>query len=176
METDAVSGIAELMGYLINQGHSRIGYIGAAPELKIQHDRLNAYRRGLAAASIFEDASLEMLGDLTPQGGYTAAGCLLDIAQPPTAIVCINDLTAIGAMHAAHEHGLVVGRDIAVAGFDGIADAAHTQPALTTLDQPVYSIAVRLVEMLLAVMSGNGLPTRQVKIQPTLLVRDSTGA
>jgi LacI family transcriptional regulator len=175
VETDSFSGITELLGYLINQGHSRIGYIGTSSDLKIQYDRLNAYRQGLEAAGIRLDSLLETFGNLTPQGGYAAAGRLLGIAQPPTAIVCINDLTAIGAMHAAHERGLVVGRDIAIAGFDGIADAAHTQPPLTTLDQPVYAIAGRLVQMLLASIAGSDLPQEPIIIQPTLLVRASTG-
>ena len=78
-------------------------------------------------------------------------------------------------MHAAHERGFKVGRDIAIAGFDGIADAAHTQPPLTTLDQPVYEIAYQLASMLVKLLEGQVLAERQVKIQPKLLIRASTG-
>jgi LacI family transcriptional regulator len=175
VETDSRKGIAQLLGHLTSQGHSRIGYIGASPDLKIQHDRLDAYRQGLASANIAAEAGLEATGDLTMEGGFRAAGQLLSQAGPPTAIVCINDLTAIGAMHAAHERGLVVGRDVAIAGFDGIGDSAHTQPPLTTLDQPVYNIARQLVQMLLGLIAGEQLSPRQVEIQPTLLIRASTG-
>jgi DNA-binding LacI/PurR family transcriptional regulator len=112
---------------------------------------------------------------LTPEGGYLATEHLLTLANPPTAIVCVNDLTAIGAMHASHQYGLKVGRDIAIAGFDGISDAAHTQPPLTTLDQPVYDIARQLISMLLSLINGQPLKERQVKIQPKLLIRESTG-
>ena len=175
VEAEAYQGFLELMAYLTNQGHSRIAYIGGWPELKIEHDRYAGYQAGLKAASISPEPALVTRGDLTPEGGYQAAGRLLNLSQPPTAIVCVNDLTAIGAMHAAHERGLKVGRDIAIAGFDGIADSAHTQPPLTTLDQPVYTIARQLVTMLLALINGQPLAERQVKIEPKLIIRASTG-
>jgi DNA-binding LacI/PurR family transcriptional regulator len=175
VEADSYQGFLDLMAYLTGRGHNRIAYIGAPPELKIEYDRHNGYQAGLKAASIEPDPALIVHADLTPEGGYQVAGHLLNQSPQPTAIVCVNDLTAIGAMHAAHERGLKVGRDIAIAGFDGIADSAHTQPPLTTLDQPVYAIARQLVTMLLALINGEPLVERQVKIEPKLLIRESTG-
>jgi len=175
VETDTNQGMIELIAHLANQGHSRIAYIGASPDLKIDYDRYHGYLAGLQEAQINPDPALSTRADLTPEGGYQAAGQLLTLTNAPTAIVCVNDLTAIGAMHAAHEHGYKVGRDIAIAGFDGIADSAYTQPPLTTLDQPVYEIAGQLVTMLLALIKGEHLAERQVKIRPKLLVRSSTG-
>jgi LacI family transcriptional regulator len=175
IETETNQGMIELIAHLANQGHSRIAYIGASPDIKIEYDRHAGYQNGLRESGIAPDLNLLRRADLTPEGGYQAARQLLTLATAPTAIVCVNDLTAIGAMHAAHEHGLKVGRDIAIAGFDGIADSAHTQPPLTTLDQPVYEIAGRLVTMLLALIKGEVLAEPQVKIQPKLLLRSSTG-
>jgi len=175
VETEITQGYLDLIGHLASQGHSLIAYLGAAPELKIDQDRYNGYLAGLKAAAITPQPELVIRADLTPEGGYQAALRLLELAAPPTAIVCISDLTAIGAMHAVHERGLKVGRDIAVAGFDGIADAAHTQPPLTTLDQPVYEIARQLAAMLLALVTGQALAERQIKITPKLLIRASTG-
>lgn len=175
VETETNQGMIELIAHLANQGHSRIAYIGASPDLKIEYDRHQGYQFGLREAQITPDITLTIHANLTPEGGYQAAKQLLALANAPTAIVCVNDLTAIGAMHAAHESGLKVGRDIAIAGFDGIADSAHTQPPLTTLDQPVYEIAGRLVMMLLTLINGESLSERQVKIQPKLLIRPSTG-
>jgi LacI family transcriptional regulator len=175
VEIDTKQGMIELVAHLANQGHSRIAYIGGAPDLKIEYDRHQGYQLGLRGAQITPDPALVIRATLTPEGGYEAAGHLLALAHTPTAILCVNDLTAIGAMHAAHERGLEVGRDIAIAGFDGIADSAHTQPPLTTLDQPIYEIAGRLVNMLLALIKGEFLAERQVNIQPKLLIRASTG-
>jgi len=69
----------------------------------------------------------------------------------------------------------IVGRDLAVAGFDGIEDAEHTQPPLTTLNQPVYELARRLVSMLLSLLDGEPLAERHILLQPELIVRESTG-
>ncbi len=175
IEADANQGFLELMAYLIHQGHRRIAYIGAAPQLKIEMDRYNSYLAGLKAAGILPDPVIITHANLTPEGGYLAAERLLRLENVPTAMVCVNDLTAIGAMHAANESGLQVGRDIVITGFDGISDSAHTQPPLTTLDQPVYKIAHQLAGMLLALINGQPLVEQQVKIEPKLIFRKSTG-
>lgn len=157
------------------KNHYWIAYIGGDPELKIDYDHHAGYQAGLRTANISAEPALVTRADLTPEGGYQAAEYLLTLANPPTAIVCVNDLTAIGAMHVSHKHGLKAGRDIAIAGFDGIADAAHTQPPLTALDQPGYTIPRQLAAMVLALINGEPLVERQVKFQPRRLIRESTG-
>lgn len=133
VEVDSVAGFKLLMAYLTGKGHQRIAYIGGPKELKIQADRFNGYKKGLASAGIAFDPELVLEGDTTRGGGYQAAQQLFVLKPIPTAVTCINDLTAIGVLHAASERGLVVGRDLAVAGFDGIADSEHTSPPLTSL-------------------------------------------
>ncbi|MER3514751.1 MAG: transcriptional regulator, partial [Chloroflexota bacterium] len=125
VEVDSRSGFAALVAHLVARGHRRIAYIGAPATLTLQADRFAGYCDGLAAAGITFDPSLVTEGNLTRMGGYQAAQRLLALPQPPTAIVGVNDLTAIGAMRAARERGLVIGRDLAVAGFDGTEDAEH---------------------------------------------------
>jgi LacI family transcriptional regulator len=174
VEVDSRSGFLNLITHLVQLGHRRIAYIGTSSIYKIQADRFAGYREGLEIAGIPFEPELSIEGDLTPTGGYHAAQRLLDLPERPTAIACINDLTAIGVLHVAHELDLVVGRDLAVAGFDGIADSAHTQPPLTTLNQPVYEIARQLVSMLITQIMGQSLAQRQVVFQPEILVRQST--
>jgi LacI family transcriptional regulator len=174
IEVDSFGGLQELMGYLVHQGHRRIAYIGGGSDLKIEHDRFAGYQAGLKSAGLGFDPALVERSDMTSEGGYRAARLLFDLANRPTAIACINDLAAMGAMHAAHMRGLITGRDIAIAGFDGLAEAAHTQPPLTTLEQPVYSVARQLTQMLLTVIAGEALEETAVKIQPQLIIRPST--
>jgi len=175
VEVDARAGFALMVKHLAERGHKRIAFIGAPENLMLQVDRLAGFRDGLQAAGITFDESLIAEGDLTRAGGYEAAQRLLSLRRPPTAIMGVNDLTAIGAMRAAHEHGLVVGRDVAVAGYDGIEDGEHTHPPLTTLKRSVYDVARRLVNMLLTITAGEPLAERQVMLQPELIVRGSTG-
>jgi len=174
IEIDTRWGMLELMGHLTSLGHRQIAYIGASPQLKIQADRLDGYRNGLKQAGIALDPGLIVEGDLTSDGGYHTALHLLALPTPPTAIVCVNDLTAFGVLHAAHERGLRFGHELAVSGFDGVQDAAYTDPPLTTLDQPVYDIACRLVQMLLDLIDGEMLKPSHVQVRPRLLIRPST--
>lgn len=174
VEVDSRSGFFDLLEHLVQLGHRRIAFIGTASNYKIQADRFAGYSEGLEAAGIPFDPQLVVEGDLSPSGGYQAAQLLLGLPERPTAIACINDLTAIGVLHAAHDRSLVVGRDLAVAGFDGIVDSAHTQPPLTTLNQPVYDIARQLVSMLIMRVMGQPLEHQQIMLRPELFIRQST--
>ncbi len=175
IEIDSRSGFALLVQHLVERGHRRIAYIGAPQKFSLQADRSAGYRAGLAAAGLAYDESLVGEGDLTRAGGYQAALPLLDLPDPPTAIIGANDLTALGIIRAARERGLIVGRDLAVAGYDGTEDSEHAQPPLTTLRQPVYETARRLAAMLYAVIAGEPLAESQIILQPELIIRESTG-
>lgn len=178
IEVDGRAGFKQLTQYLAGKGHTRIGYIGGPDRLRLQDDRLAGYRAGLRAAGLPSNKMLVTQGDMTRNGGYAAAIKLLGLPQPPTAILGVNDMTAIGAMRAARERGLVVGRDVAIAGFDGIADSEHTEPPLTTLNQPAYEIARQLTRMLAEQIergrSGESHPPQQILLQPELVLRSST--
>ena len=165
----------ELITHLAERGFYKIAYLGGTSGLKIQADMLDGYRQGLEKANIPFDLNLIASGDLTSAGGYLATKRLLSIPDPPNAIVCINDETAFGVLHAAHELELEIGRDLGVAGFDGVQLSRYTEPPLTTLDIPVYDIARQVAKMLVAEIVGQPLPERLVVLQPKLLVRESTG-
>jgi LacI family transcriptional regulator len=175
VEVDGQAGMAALVDHLVERGHRRIGYIGGPAELVFQVDRFEGYKEGLEQAGIPLDEWLVVESDLTRSGGKQAAQQLLDLTRPPTAIIGINDLTAIGVLRVARERGLVVGRDLAVTGFDNIEDSANTQPSLTTLNHPVYQIARRLGEMLMKLISGEELTEEQIILQPDLINRESSG-
>ncbi|MGE5224292.1 MAG: LacI family DNA-binding transcriptional regulator [Omnitrophica WOR_2 bacterium] len=176
IEVDSRAGVRQLVAYLASLGHRRIGYVGGPGDMKIQVDRYAGYMDGLNKAGIPIEPDLETEGDLTSQGGYQAALQLLSLPQPPTAITCVNDLTAIGVLHAAHDRKMTIGHDLSVAGFDGIGESAHTEPPLTTLYQPVYEIARRLVMMLNILVCGEELDEKHIRYQPELVIRESTGA
>jgi LacI family transcriptional regulator len=172
---DRKSGVVALMDHLIGRGYKRIAYIGGPPDLKIQADHLAGYLEGQRKIDRDYEPDLIIESNLTSNGGYQTTKRLLSIPDPPDAIICINDETAFGVLHAAHEKGLLVGQDLGVAGFDGVQVSGHSEPPLTTLDIPVYDIARQLVKMLQAEMNNQPLPDRRVLLQPKLLVRESTG-
>jgi LacI family transcriptional regulator len=175
VDVNRQAGIIELVAHLVQGGFHRIACIGGPEDLKIQLEQQDGYRQGLRAANIPFDPSLVTPGDLSSTGGYQATKRLRWLPDPPDAIICINDETAFGAMHALHDLGLHIGTEVAVAGFDGVAISAHSDPPLTTLDIPVYDIACKLVELLAAELRHEPVLERRIVVTPRLLKRLSTG-
>ncbi|HPH96079.1 MAG TPA: LacI family DNA-binding transcriptional regulator [Anaerolineaceae bacterium] len=167
-------GFESLVRHLAAQGHRRIAYIGASPYLTIQLERYAGYRQGLEAAGLPFIPELVVVGDLTEEGGRQAGLKLLEMENGPTAVLGINDVTALGVCRAVQDAGRMVGRDVAVAGYDGIKESEFANPPLTTLFQPTYEIARRLTAMLLGVINGETLPETRITLQPELMIRAST--
>jgi DNA-binding LacI/PurR family transcriptional regulator len=112
--------------------------------------------------------------DFSAASGATATGSLLDLAEPPTAIVYANDLMAMAGLSWAASRGVRVPQDLSITGFDDTEIAAHLQPALTTVSMDVVTwgatAATRLLELL------DGREAAQIDLPPArLVVRDSTG-
>lgn len=174
IRVDGADGYVELVKHIQEKGFRRFAFIGGPPGLINQVERLEWFRRAMQLQNLPLDERLITSTDLTSTGGYQAAIELLSLPDPPDAILCINDETAFGVLHAAHGYGLEIGRQLAVAGFDGVQDARHTEPPLTTLDIPVYDIARRLVAMLLKSIMGEAIESPEF-VKPKLLIRPSTG-
>jgi len=100
---------------------------------------------------------------------------LLGLSPPPTAVIACNDLMALGAISAAQKRGWVVGRDIAITGFDDIPLAEHSHPSLTTVRQPIYDIGRRICDRLIRLIQDKELADGHVLLQPELVVRESSG-
>jgi len=171
---DAEGGVRKLVMHLAQKGHRRIAYIGGPPDLVMQVDRLAGYRSGLQQAELPIDPQYEVSGDLSRKGGRTAALDLLSRPERPSAIVCVDDYTAIGAIQAAHELGINPGQEVAIAGFDGLAETEDTDPPLTTLAQPISEIAAHLVHMVIAAVIGERTIGNGVFLEPELVLRAST--
>jgi LacI family transcriptional regulator len=174
IEVDSQAGMRLLVRHLVERGFRRLAYIGGPEYLQIQHDRLDGYRQALSIYDLPQISGWVQAGDLTSARGYELARQLLSAPNPPDGIVCINDQTAFGVLRAINELGFEAGRSVAVTGFDGVGNAQHTQPPLTTLNQPIYEIARRLVELLLGEIAGKPAGERNILLQPELVVRAST--
>jgi LacI family transcriptional regulator len=171
---DGADGYRKLVEHVLNNGFRRFAYVGGPANLVNHVERLGWFRQAMKHHSLSVNEKHIVHADLTGTGGFQAAIELLSLPDPPDAILCINDETALGVLHAAHSRGLEIGRQIAVAGFEGVQDAKHSEPPLTTLDIPVFDIARQLVSMLLNTISEETVES-PVFIQPNLLIRPSTG-
>jgi LacI family transcriptional regulator len=112
-------------------------------------DRVAGFTRAVKKAGLAVDPARIIESMPTKDGGFDAMRRLLSMKKRPTAVVCFNDVVAIGAMLAIARQGLVVGRDIAVVGFDDTTDARHVSPALATVSVDAGSLGERAAQMLL---------------------------
>ena len=102
-----------------------------------------------------------------------AMGELLALSDPPTAVLCYNDMSALGAMRSIRLHGKRIPEDISVVGFDDLFLASYTQPPLTTVRQPMRRMGLLAMENLFRLMSGEDSAIR-VTVEAELIVREST--
>jgi LacI family transcriptional regulator len=176
VDEDSEYGMQLIADHLVDLGHSRIACISAPTNLTFTDQRLKGITKGLARHNISLDEELIRESDLTQGGGFEQAGILLDLPNPPTAIIACNDLMALGAMSAAQERGFIIGEDIAITGFDDIPMVEHSHPPLTTLHQPIYKIGDTVCEMLIHIIQGIPLEQDQIILKPSLVIRQSCGA
>jgi len=162
--------------HLIGLGHRRIGHITAPATNTAAAARLTGVRDALRRAGIDPASVAVAQGDGRVAGGEQAMADLLARRPRPTAVVCYNDLTAIGAMRAVRGVGLAVPRDVSLVGFDDIELAQWTDPPLTTISQPKREMGAWAFARI-AVHEDASLARDQgttVRLPTTLVVRSST--
>ncbi len=175
-DIDSEKAFCDATMHLGELGHKRIAHIRGPEELNFVVLRQKGYRKGLQRAGIKHDPVLEIASsDLSDSGGYDAMRFLLALADRPTAVVCVSDMVAIGALKAIHEAGLQPGREISVIGYDGLPMGEHTHPPLSTMEQPSQTVGKKIGEMLLAVIDGDEPKSQQVLWQASLKQRETVG-
>jgi LacI family transcriptional regulator len=177
VDVDGDLGVWNATQHLIELGHRDIAVVLPPENLMFTTYRRRGFYRAMEAHGLEVRPEWEEHSDLTERGGYAVACRLLGEAQRPTAIVAGNDLMAIGAMRAAREHGLSVGQEISITGFDDITLAEHAHPALTTVRQPIYEIGRQVCRMLVEILQGAAPPAEGCKVlfEPELVIRQSSG-
>jgi DNA-binding LacI/PurR family transcriptional regulator len=134
--------------HLLNLGHERIGFIAGPTRFLPTQQKAAGRAAALARAGIDEQPELVAHEEFGVEGGRRALRSLLRRDDPPTAVICSSDLMAIGALQEAHDRGVGVPDQLSIIGFDGIPATGWTQPALTTIAQPIVDIAEMAVNAL----------------------------
>jgi LacI family transcriptional regulator len=169
---------AELaLRHLYQLGHRKIAFMRGGSHSSDADDRwhwLMAVARDLKLA-IPPDLVVEVrIRASTPELGYEPANELIERGSDFTALVCYNDVAAIGAIRAFVNHGLHVPTDISIIGFDDIQSAAFHNPSLTTIRQPLHQMGIVAARILLQRIRGQGAFSHFVPIHPELVIREST--
>jgi len=175
LRVDYHHGIRQAVQHLAALGHRDIAFVSGPLRLHSAHSRLAAFHRALQECGISVDTSRIVEGDHTMEGGMAAGEKLLTGVKLPTAIMCSNDVTAIGVLHEAYRVGLRVPDDLSVIGFDNIHITQMTIPPLTTIQMSCFELARAAVMALKAQVEGTPEPRRSYPIETRLVVRESTG-
>jgi LacI family transcriptional regulator len=173
---DNLRGAQLATEHLLALGHQRIAFAGGPAHSSARRDRVQGYCKALMRHGLPIDPSLQLTSPTTRAGGHQAIDTLLMLADPPTAVLCYNDIVAFGVLLGLQKSGRKVGRDIAVVGFDDIAEAALAQPALTTVAISPRQIGEEAARLLLQRIAAPDAAARQVVLHPQLIVRESCGA
>ncbi|GAA1593383.1 LacI family DNA-binding transcriptional regulator [Actinomadura kijaniata] len=167
-DADNVGGARAAVEHLLARGRRRIATITGPVDMSAGLDRLAGYRELMSGSG---RRSLVAVGDFTRDSGVAAMSQLLEDDPGLDAVFAASDLMAIGALRALRRAGRRVPDDVAVVGFDDIEAARFTDPALTTVRQPIAEVARTIVRMLLDGVEEGAEP---VVLPTELIVRDST--
>ena len=173
INVDDALGTQKAVEHLVDTGRKRIALI-AGPETSVSSQRRrDGYRLGLDTAQrIFDPVLIESCPPTT-DGGHDAALKLFSRAPSVDAIICFNDLVAVGAMQTCAETGWNVPTDIAVIGADNIPLASLLRPALTTLHVDQYEIGHQASSLIMEYLDKGKLHQPEIVLQPALIIRNS---
>ena len=170
VDVDGEAGIYMATEHLIDLGHIRIAFIGW-PDGSVSGDlRYSGYVKSLQDYNIPIYPDYIIRTENYTANGYACGAQLMALVTPPTALVAISDVLAIGAI----QYFLEIGQCVAVTGFDDIPTAAYMYPALTSVRQPITQVADTLMEMLLQQLDGVPVEKRQHVVTPELIIRASS--
>jgi len=166
-------GMEKVIDYLYSLGHRRLGFVGHHSMLGPINERVRAVWDSVARNPELEVRTAADADTL--EGGRQATRALLSSDFAPTAIMCVNDVTAVGALRELRERGLRVPQDISVTGFDNVKLSEFCYPALTTVHIPRDRIGHTISEVLFAKQDSADTREHEIQIDPEFVLRDSTG-
>ncbi|MFK7901997.1 MAG: LacI family DNA-binding transcriptional regulator [Nitratireductor sp.] len=172
---DDKKGTYMVTNHLIEQGHNKIAFIGGKRETSTGADRLAGYLAALEKAGIEPIEELQMGSERTRKSGYDSVREMFGKnKQAATAIVCFNDVIAIGVINGLNSLGIIPGKDIAVTGYDDIAEAEITSPTLTSVWNGQQEAGRRAARSIMQIIKGDPDIEDNKLIEPKLRIRESS--
>jgi DNA-binding LacI/PurR family transcriptional regulator len=170
---DNANGTYQATQHLLSLGHRRIAYLGDQFGLESDTGRFHGFQKAMGEADVEIPTEYVLTGDGKREGAAQACKTVLDLENKPTAIVCYNDMSALGVMDAAADLHLKIPLDLSIVGFDDLFFTSALQPPLTTIRQPKKDLGGRSMELLLALVKGEAAAKTEM-LQGQLIVRSST--
>jgi LacI family transcriptional regulator len=173
---DNGSGMRALIHHLVvEHGYRSLAYLSGGADSPDNLARARVFETEAVAAGAQIQVGPSWQGDYSALGGANVIAALVDRGgELPRAVVCANDQTALGAMHALTRRGIKVPDDVAITGFDDVPVARHLHPPLTTIRQPIKELGVTAFDVLYARM-GTAAGQHEVVLPVQLIIRESCG-
>jgi len=171
--TDEHAGACMAVQHLIDIGHKKIGFIGGIESISATIVKLKAYKKTLQDAGLPVREDWILTHSFSIESGSEAMQRLLQLEEKPTAIVCVNDFVAIGAIKTAVDHSIRIPEQMSIVGFDDIPLAHHFIPEITTVSQEANELGRTAIRVLQKLMNKEKAKKYTV-IEPKLMIRKST--
>jgi LacI family transcriptional regulator len=172
---DWPAATAEVVGYLAGLGHRRVALVVPTRSDARVGNREDWYRPALSRAGLGPDRALIFRDAMSLEGGHAAGQRLLALADPPTGVVCHNDVMAIGLLRACADRKIRVPRDLSIVGWDDVPYASLVTPALTTVRVPRYELGQAAARRLLGLLAGRSVAPAEPPLPLELVRRASCG-
>lgn len=156
--------------HLLENGHTKIGFVGNMYVSLVDKQRYNGYKKALLEYNIKDEYIFECLS--TFDDGYKIADKIKDSIV--TGVVCTADITAIGIMNRYNNQNLKIPDDLSIVGFDDISDAKYVYPPLTTIRQDIQNKGIQTAKMIINSLEGNDDSVALQVTIPSLVIREST--
>jgi len=173
---DDFSAACLAVEHLFELGHRRIGFVGGVPSTTTWSFRQAGFRQAMHRLGAAVDEELILPGPTNRDFGRQVANRLLSQPEPLTAVVCFNDIVAIGLCAGLRVAGIDVGRQISVIGFDNLPESEAWPPPLTTVEVYPRGLGAETGRLLLRRLEGQSGAAVNQRLAPKLIVRQSTGA
>jgi len=173
LRIDYLSGVEQIVNYLYENGHRHIGFVAGRPGLKSNVERLQAYESSMRKLGLEPGPVLR--GDLRFEGGFNAGAAIAKLSPRPTAVMAVNDLTAVGVIKGLLNGGCRVPQDISVTGFDKTRLAEYCNPSITTVDihrETLGQLAADALHELSSTLNPQG---KEYRISSELIIGQSSG-
>ncbi|HTH99612.1 MAG TPA: LacI family DNA-binding transcriptional regulator [Acidisoma sp.] len=168
---DFAMGTRMAVEYLVSKGHDRIALLPSAKNTSAARERIAAFTSAVRQCGL--GAGLVLPGRSSRFDAGEVVAEVLSRSNPPSAIICHNDLLALGVVVALRQLGIVPGVDLSVVGFDNIPESSHSVPALTTVATLPVEVGARAASLLLRRIMRPAGPAERILISPHLVVRDT---
>jgi DNA-binding LacI/PurR family transcriptional regulator len=174
IDTENLEGMFMVTEYLINKGMKNIAFIKGKPLMRNSIDRFKGFKKAMEKNNLKVNDAIIFDGDYTKQSGMDAMEKLISMKMIPEAILCSNDLTALGVLTVSKKFGISIPDQMSVIGYDDISITELIDPPLSTVRQPLFEMGKAAFEMLYNDINHPDIPPQKKIFPVELIIRKST--